>query len=678
MADMIRKGYWIVLPYHLVRHLANLRISPMGAVPQRERRPRIIVDYSFSSVNQEADRVAPPEAMQFGRALNRVLNRIATADPADGPVYLSKLDLSDGFYRVPLRDSDIPMLGVAFPIAPGEPPLVAFPLVLPMGWTESPPYFCSVTETIADLANALTHSTWSPPPHPLEVAAATYLGPDTATTLTAPVPPSSRFPVHRPVPVPSGPRPRRRRRPLRYADVFVDDEILVAQGSPASLNTFRRKLLHLTDRVFRPNDAADDSSIWREPISLTKLDKGDACWATRKVVLGWLIDTLKGTIELPPHRHARLRHILATTLASRRVSTKAWHKLLGELRSMVLGTPGGHGLFSQLQLVLRSREHHRVRIHQEARHQLLDFQLLAEDLAALPTHIAEVVPAAPHYVGCSDAALNGMGGVWFPPPGGHGHPPYVWREPFPSHIQSSLVSDRNPGGTITNSDLELVTTIGHVATLAKYHDLRELTVATFSDNTPAIAWGTKGSVTTTGPASYLLRTVSLHQRAHRYIAQRFYIPGPANVLADLASRRFDLSDAALLATLNSRAPHSQPWQMLHLPPDMRLRLITDLQRQRLAWPSLASVPAPKTDFGPTIGSRSRTPWAWTRFCRPWTTRSPSSVSSPTGSATVAPAEVVARSALNAYATRSWPSRRSSPQWASRIPGSRLLATWTRG
>ena len=423
MADMIRKGYWIVLPYHLVRHLPNLRISPMGAVPQCERRPRIIVDYSFSSVNQEADRGAPPEAMQFGRALNRVLHRIATADPADGPVYLSKLDISDGFYRVPLRDSDIPMLGVAFPVAPGEPPLVAFPLVLPMGWTESPPYFCSVTETIADLANALAHSTWSPPPHPLEAAAATYPGPDTATTLTAPVPPSSRLPVHRPVPVPSGPRPRRRRRPLRYADVFVDDEILVAQGNPASLNTFRRKLLHLTDRVFRPNDAADDSSIRREPISLTKLDKGDACWATQKVVLGWLIDTLKGTIELPPHRHARLRHILATTLASRRVSTKAWHKLLGELRSMVLGIPSGHGLFSQLQLVLRSREHHRVHIHQEARHQLLDLQLLAEDLAARPTRIAEVVLAAPHYVSCSDAALNGMGGVWFPPPGGHGHPP---------------------------------------------------------------------------------------------------------------------------------------------------------------------------------------------------------------------------------------------------------------
>ena len=199
MADMIRKGYWVVLPYHLVRHLPNLQISPMGAVPQREHCPRIIVDYSFSSVNQEADKGAPHKAMQFGRALNRVLHRIATADPADSLVYLLKLDLSDGFYRVLIHDLDIPMLGVAFPIAPGEPPLVALPLVLPMGGTKSPPYFCSATETIVDLANDLAHSTWSPPPHPLDVIAATTPGADNAITLTAPAPRTSRVALHRSV-----------------------------------------------------------------------------------------------------------------------------------------------------------------------------------------------------------------------------------------------------------------------------------------------------------------------------------------------------------------------------------------------------------------------------------------------------------------------------------------------
>lgn len=35
-----------------------------------------------------------------------------------------------------------------------QTPLITFPMVLPMGWVESPPTFCMVTETIADLVNA--------------------------------------------------------------------------------------------------------------------------------------------------------------------------------------------------------------------------------------------------------------------------------------------------------------------------------------------------------------------------------------------------------------------------------------------------------------------------------------------------------------------------------------------
>ena len=47
MMDFCRQGYWIVLPYSMVRHWPGLRVSPLGAVPQCDRRPRLIVDYSF-------------------------------------------------------------------------------------------------------------------------------------------------------------------------------------------------------------------------------------------------------------------------------------------------------------------------------------------------------------------------------------------------------------------------------------------------------------------------------------------------------------------------------------------------------------------------------------------------------------------------------------------------------
>jgi hypothetical protein len=83
--------------------------------------------------------------MQFGKALERILAQIVAANPAHGPVQLTKVDIADGFYRVWLNLSDIPKLAVSIPSLKGEEPLLAFPLVLPMGWTESPPCFCAAT-----------------------------------------------------------------------------------------------------------------------------------------------------------------------------------------------------------------------------------------------------------------------------------------------------------------------------------------------------------------------------------------------------------------------------------------------------------------------------------------------------------------------------------------------------
>ena len=112
------------------------------------------MDYSFYGVNDETCRLAPEEAMQFGQAFQSLLEAIVNANPAFGPVHLCKIDIADGFYRVWLCLKDIPKLGVAYPTEVHGQPLVAFPLVLPMGWVSSPPYFCSATETIANITNA--------------------------------------------------------------------------------------------------------------------------------------------------------------------------------------------------------------------------------------------------------------------------------------------------------------------------------------------------------------------------------------------------------------------------------------------------------------------------------------------------------------------------------------------
>ena len=67
----------------------------------------------------EGQRRDSPASSQ-GSALDRILQEILLADPKLGPIYLSKLDISDGFYRVNLAIDDIPKLGVVFPVKDGE------------------------------------------------------------------------------------------------------------------------------------------------------------------------------------------------------------------------------------------------------------------------------------------------------------------------------------------------------------------------------------------------------------------------------------------------------------------------------------------------------------------------------------------------------------------------------
>ncbi len=166
--DMINKGQWVRLPAKAVLHLPGLQLSPPGVVPQRGCCPHWICDYNWWGVNKDTLPLAAMEAMQFGWSLERILREILFANRAHGLVHMIKLDISDGFYWIGLNIDDIPKLGVVFPMLPGDEPLIAFPLVLPMGWMNSPPIFSPATETIADIANARLSLGWLPLSHPLD------------------------------------------------------------------------------------------------------------------------------------------------------------------------------------------------------------------------------------------------------------------------------------------------------------------------------------------------------------------------------------------------------------------------------------------------------------------------------------------------------------------------------
>ena len=567
--DFCRQGYWTVLPYDSVRDWVNLRISPLGVIPQRDRRPRLIVDYSFSGINNDTVPIAPRESMQFGRALPRILQTVVRADPRYGPVYLSKIDIADGFYRVWLQATDILKLGVALPTTPGQPPLVAFPLALPMGWVESPPYFTTLTETACDLANNHLRARDERPRltvHRLETVAAT--------------PPSDPVAAQEKGRKCQTMRPRMTGHPpVAAVDVYVDDFILMAQ-TQSQRDKVLRHTLHSIDEVFRPVQSQDPPHR-KEPASVKKMLQGDACWATQKRILGWDLDTEASTITLPPHWVEHLYELLNLIRPPRkRVAIKVWHQLLGELRSMSAALPGARGLFSILQDSLSKADRNRVRLTARVWDTVADFTGIADSLRTRPTRLQELVPAErAHFMGASDACQRGMGGVWFGAAGPLSAP-LLWRFEFPSEVQDALVTATNPDGYISISDLELTALIAHKDVLARHACVGERTMWIATDNRAALAWSTKGSATSTAARAYLLRYNALHQREHRYVATHSHIAGKANVMADAASRLWHLDDAKLLSHFQQTYPQASPWRMLTLTPSTSSGLIGALFRQR--------------------------------------------------------------------------------------------------
>jgi hypothetical protein len=653
MVDFAKQGFWTVLPLADAITIPHLRLSPLGVVPQRNRRPRLIVDYTYSGVNPDTFKMAPPEAMQFGRALQRVMHTIVNADPRFGPVKLGKIDISDGFYRIGLQASDIPRLGVILPQT-GTQLYAAFPLALPMGWVESPPYFTAATETACDLTNQAIAQDWRmPPPHRLESLA--HTPPDNILRIPT---------AHGGTPiVPAGVvnvgRTMQRRTPVVAADVYVDDFILMAQ-TQRHQQRLLRAAMHSIDAVFSPRQPTHPPTR-KEPISEKKLRQGDAHWSTRKTILGWDLDTELGTLTLPPHRLARLYTLLDQYPRSRRrTTTTAWYQLLGELRSMALALPGSRGLFSHLQAALQP-QHNRVRLNRHVHHCLADFRALADHLAARPTRFRELIPDATFAVGACDACQRGMGGVWFV-----GTSAFLWRTEFPPAIRRALVTSANRGGSISISDLELAGTIAHKSVLAHHYPLAERTIWLAGDNQASLAWATKGSATASTARAYLLRLNALHQRRHRYVALHDYIPGPANVMADDASRRWDLNDLELLSHFSSQYPQNTSWTLLTLPATMSSSLTGALCRKRCAPASLRIANTQLPMPGPS-GSGSATPWAsGPTSVTSLVTLSQSSNYLPTSTATVALHPAVARSELVQWKTPCVMWRRRLPGWGPRI------------
>ena len=141
----------------------KLNFSCIAAVTQAHCRPCLILNLSdqlnkeTTSVNSTTDRDINPESMQFGRDFLRILQSIWEVDPEEGPVRVSKLDVTDAYHRGNLQLSQVGSFAYVAPSVPDDDVIIiiCIDLVLPMGQLESIKCFCTFSETLTNMANAL-------------------------------------------------------------------------------------------------------------------------------------------------------------------------------------------------------------------------------------------------------------------------------------------------------------------------------------------------------------------------------------------------------------------------------------------------------------------------------------------------------------------------------------------
>jgi hypothetical protein len=577
----------------------HFKVSPVAVIPQTGRRGRIILDLSFpvrrppqqgkrrrmgeviqKSINDTTTRLAPVEPVQeIGKVLPRLFHFMA-ATPADQEIRLSKVDLSDGFWRLCVDPSQKWNFCYVMPDPPGSRVRIVVPSALQMGWAESPAYFCTATETGRDIIDLLLREDVDLPEHPLE----NFMKPTEEPRTTAP--PGSADQT--------------------YVGVYVDDYILglVENEDRSLIRRVSRATLHAIHAIF-PTPERSGHLGGKDPISQKKLDKGDARFDIEKEILGFMLNGAARTVRLSESKATSIADEITKLLRKGTASLKRFRSLLGRLQHAARILPAAKGMFSPLNKATRGDPAHvGVGKNSEARAALVDLRHLVLTLASRPTHVSELVEYDPELAGTCDASAAGAGGIWI----GYDVQPTVWRLAWPPEV-IKLYRD----GALTNSDLEMAGVLLQYLVAECVRPMARCHTAIWSDNSPATSWSTKMADKATTPiAGQLLRALAMRQRTTRSALPTVaHYAGSLNLLADTASRSFDrfhhgnargapsASDPQFLTSFNavfplSEFPQMPLWQLVTPPSAMSSNVIWTLLGKRLPMPRWTVQPGPLT------------------------------------------------------------------------------------
>ena len=252
---------------------------------------------------------------------------------------------------------------------------------------------------------------------------------------------------------------------------------------------------------------------------------------------------------------------------------------------------------------------------------LEDFRTLLREATKEPIHCRELVPALPDFLWHCDACKSGAWGEWHS--GTLSLEPIVWRVEWPKDVQELMVSEDNPTGTITNSDLECAGLLLHVMVLEAIVDLFHKHIGAYCDNTPTVAWAARLASKRSRIAGRLLRALALRLRVCRASPLlTISIAGVKNDMADISSRSFGgkaqwnfACDDKFLLHFNTRFPLPQnaSWRMFRPTSEMSMRVISALLDKKSSQGWWTRLPKNAGSIG-TIGRNTRVQWESIQHC----------------------------------------------------------------
>ena len=585
----------------------ELKISPLAMIPHKSRKFRAILDLLFPvrlengsvipSVNDATTKTAPRGAInQIGHSLQRIIHAFATTSP-EAKIFMAKWDIKDGFWRLDCEQGQEWNFCYVLPAAPSEPVHLVVPTSLQMGWIESPPYFCTASETARDVAEQyLQHPLNSLPDHKFLPRTQQH---DDINTL-----------------------PLDSTTPFKFVlEVYMDDFIgLVIPTSLNQLRHYSNAVMFGIHDIFPP-DSNDDN----DPISTKKLDKLDGSWATVKDILGLTFDGVDKTVWLEESKRDALLTIITGWLRSGRdknfgIPFTEFQSVISKIRHAFITIPAGRGLMSPFNKLLRIQPN-RVFLHRNetVRTALAECRTFLRESISKPTKCTQLVSAWPDYIGITDASSFGAGGVIFGER--KATPLTVFRVQWPQDITNAVISKKNPCGTLTNNDLEMAgLLLLWLAMEETCPDLEGSHITLFSDNTPTVSWVQRMAAKHSVIAMQLLRILALRlQLSKASPLTPLHIAGVDNEMADIASRSFGSEgnwlchndvDLTNLFTSLFPPPTQTSWNVFRHSSGITTRVISALRMQASTTDEWRRLPQKGTFSGP-IGPTTSGLWDWT-------------------------------------------------------------------